>query len=697
MNNRKEFEEATGKWQHSAGRVGKTVLTAGLAAVMAFAPAAQVFAAGEAWTNAELAGNVTTKQTYQAKDDFAAYANQEWLANASIPDGGDRTGTFLECADNVVKRKMALIGNASIQDHNEELATDLYELATGWETRNTYGIEPLVPYVQNIQGIQNMEQLETYLKDASARYCQPLFGVSIQNSGLSKGDQVVSVSFPDRMYSIPEDYEQLSDYGETEDKLNRGMAVYMLKRLGYSAKEAQRLYNSCLSLEKEMAAYDYTTEELNSSEIMQMSSTECQMSDIKKAEGNFPMSEILESTGYGSSERYNIVCAGLLGALNQIYNEEHLEAIKAYYIVHTAVDAIWNLDQEAYEYATDLNNEVSGVTGTVSLEEYGIACVDAWLPYVIDYLYIDAYCTTQMRQDVERMVADYKAYYEEMLRSETWLSEETREKAIEKLKAIRVRAAYPDKRMDFSALSLADLQDGGSYFAATQRIRAFMAAKDQQNINKKIDPEIWDGITTSETNAMYSPATNEIYILAGILLDPMYNENDSYEEKLGSLGLIIGHELSHAFDTKGAQYDKDGNLTSWWKEEDFEVFQQRSQALIDYMSSISVPDTEYDLTVNGDLVVGEVTADLGGMKASLGILSRQENPDYDAFFRGYAKAWRQVALASRELYQVRMNEHPLNYLRINVTLSQFQEFMDTYNVQLGDGMYVAPEDRVLVW
>ncbi|MBQ6325970.1 MAG: endopeptidase, partial [Clostridia bacterium] len=206
----------------------------------------------------------------------------------------------------------------------------------------------------------------------------------------------------------------------------------------------------------------------------------------------------------------------------------------------------------------------------------------------------------------------------------------------------------------------------------------------------------WDQLImrTAMVNAFYNPQDNSINILAGILNGEVYNEDMSYEQKLGGIGTVIGHEISHAFDTNGAQFDKDGAMANWWTEEDYAAFQARAQKLAAwYDGFIPWEGAAY----SGQQVQTEAIADMGGMKSLLAIGAQQVDFDYDAFFRQYATVWRMQALPAYLVTLVAQDTHPMRYLRINATLAQFDEFIDFYGIQPGDGMYVAPEDRVAVW
>ena len=174
----------------------------------------------------------------------------------------------------------------------------------------------------------------------------------------------------------------------------------------------------------------------------------------------------------------------------------------------------------------------------------------------------------------------------------------------------------------------------------------------------------------------------------------MYNEDMRYEQMLGGIGTIIGHEISHAFDIDGAQFDKDGAIANWWTDEDYAAFQSRAAKLAAWYDGFIPAE---GITYSGKQVQSEAIADMGGMKCMLAIAAQREDFDYDAFFRQYATVWRMQGLYPYLVTLIAKDTHPMRYMRINATLAQFDEFVDFYGVQPGDGMYIAPEDRVAVW
>ena len=174
-----------------------------------------------------------------------------------------------------------------------------------------------------------------------------------------------------------------------------------------------------------------------------------------------------------------------------------------------------------------------------------------------------------------------------------------------------------------------------------------------------------------------------------------YRPEMSYEEKLGGLGMVIGHEISHAFDTRGAQFGKTGNVESWWTDDDRANFTKRADRLIKYIDTFRVDDSGEHY--NGALVQTETIADMAGVKAMLGIAEGMKDFDYDKFFRQYARIWKMIQTREMSDMRIKTDVHALPYIRVNAIVQQYEEFFRTYGIKDGDNMYLSPEKRVAVW
>ena len=478
--------------------------------------------------------------------------------------------------------------------------------------------------------------------------------------------------------------------------LLRELYAMLLGKAGYEEKEAEEIIDNAYAFEEALAPAIMSTAESYAADAMERMLNKVTMEELAEMSPNDPIAEIIKAAGLGNSERINLNEPEWLSKINEVYTEENLEKIKSYILVHTLLDFGDVLDEETFRELMRISNETSGITGSKADEELALSTVQIFLQTSLSKVYVSEYVSAEMRDDVTNIIKESIGAYRTMLASEEWLSDETKEKALEKLDYITINAAYPDKWEDTDGLKITPKEDGGSYFNALTEIARYRMELQKTKVNTKIDREAWaTDMPLTIVNAFYNPTDNSINIIAGILGGSFYNSDMTEEEKLAGIGVVIGHEISHAFDTTGAQFDKDGNFASWWTDEDYNAFGERAQKLIDYYDTI-VP---FDGGENypGSNVQGEAIADMAGVKCMLLLAEEEEDFDYDAFFRAYASLWK--GIYSREYCEqsAYQDSHPIDYLRVNVALMQQPEFYETYDIKEGDGMYMAEEDRIAVW
>ena len=212
-----------------------------------------------------------------------------------------------------------------------------------------------------------------------------------------------------------------------------------------------------------------------------------------------------------------------------------------------------------------------------------------------------------------------------------------------------------------------------------------------ENVGRPFDPQSLSNTLFCDFNAAYYPSCNSFVIYGGIL--QMVDPSDT-EATMATVGDVVAHEISHAFDTTGRFYDSDGKLTDWWTEEDDAVYSARTDALKEAMSSVEVlPDSYLD----GDLVIGEAVADLCAMQCLMRIAEDADGFDYGRFFTAMANMWCAKYSPGKAEERLATDPHPPGYLRVNVILQQIPEFHDWLGTSEGDGMWVSPEDRISVW
>ncbi len=649
---------------------------------------------GDRWYASSIAGAVSGDTEVSLKDDFFTAVNKDYLAGLVIEDGYSSAGVFQD-ANNIMRdRTLALLNEEDPETWEGKLVSRLYELALDWEGRDEAGFKPVLESVEQIKAIRTVDDLIRYETGREDVFRTILSGFTVENSLADPGNYTVGIYGTPLFLDDPKEYSKQSEDGKLTEEFHKKKVSYMLERLGFSEEEAGRVWEGCRTFETAIAGHMLPRDDYFSDDIYDKIINVYTLEELGRMQGNYPLVQILKAYGMEGSDTYNLFETEWLPALSGLYSQENLENIKDYLLAHYVSNMAGSLDREAYDTVQAYVNERYGITGTRPEEETGLDIVNSYLSQAMDYVYIDAYCTQEERQRVVDMIHDFTAYYRAMLEQEDWLSENTKQRAVEKLDNLTIRACYSDTREDYSRLDFSSKAEGGTYLEALQAIARYHLVVQQEKINQKVSPDIWE-MSTREVNAYYSPSDNSINILCGTLVGA-FSMDQPYEAVLATVGAqTIGHEISHAFDTTGAQFDKDGNYENWWEDEDYDAFNQRADRLVAYMDQI-IP-YEGASPVRGDQQKTEMIADLGGMKAALMMAGDRENFDYDAFFRGAAKGWAVVNTKNSVVNQQQTDPHPLNNLRVNIPLQNSEEFMETYEIRPGDGMYLAPEDRVNVW
>lgn len=306
---------------------------------------------------------------------------------------------------------------------------------------------------------------------------------------------------------------------------------------------------------------------------------------------------------------------------------------------------------------------------------------------IFEQTYIELGSSDETKIDVSELIDAVLSTYME-LADTSWLGDVTKQKMKTKLALMDYISCYCDYFKNYAKVD----KGGIAYQSAFDIYKLYLDAGIATRLNYSYEESTsFDSYSSSTVNAFYSPATNSFVILNGLASSFI---GGSVEEKYGLLATVIGHEITHAFDSSGSQYDENGNPTNWWTNDDKKAFNTKVNKLKSFYNQISL---KKNFNADGEHVNGEATADLGGMKVALLLAKKVENFDYDKFFRSYAYIWLTTPIYSYQVAERAQDTHPFNYLRANVVLSQFDEFVETYDIKPGDGMYVPEEQRIKVW
>ncbi len=647
----------------------------------------------KAWINHTLIGQVTLETPARLEDDFAFAVNKDWIVSAPVKAGRSQASTLHEVSDEMSSRVKSII-HSNASDHETQLVQKYYGLVTDWDTRNKLGVTPIQPYVNVLANMQSLDELTAYISDPeknvsgdtfcsmepSLKLADPThYEIVIYSPALTRGDSA--------------DYPKGSDYGLALEYATDQISLYMMSRLGFTKEQAEKVVANAHKTEALMAPSIPTAEEQNAFDFIEKIQHPMTKDQLRAAQGSYPLVEILDGMGLGDSEVYNLYEPKWLAKMGEIYTPQNFDMLRDYVLYNTVSCYVGSLDWEAYVTAAKISSAVSGATSLPDDETLAVSSVNARLGGVVENLFIRKYCTPERRTKIVNLVKEVAAEYRKMLSQETWLSDSTRAAAIGKIDALTIRACYPDRLDGFGHLDFKGPKEGGNLVQAARVISEYDRRLIMKKVNGAKDANEW-AMSTVATNAYYSAQDNSVNILEGILYGAAYNDQMSEEERMAAIGIVIGHEISHAFDTSGALFDASGHMTNWWTAADRAAFDQKAKKLIAYYDAMEIPGARGSY---GQQVAGEAIADMGGMRCMLNIAATRENFDYDKFFRSFAAVWCNKQTSQTAIQMAAIDEHPLQALRINCTVQQFQEFYDTYDVKPGDGMYLAPEERVAIW
>lgn len=626
------------------------------------------------------------------RDDYYEFVNKKWLNESKIDAGELSNAVFNELNKQNQKRIEAIIQEVVKGEQTkgsiEQKIADFYSNARDVKHRNELGIKPIIPYLSAINEATTIKDLMNVglkmekeigygsvlsfavMNDAKDSKANALYyaGIAIgldKNSYVSGNANVKQayISFLSKMYQIA----------------------------GDNKETAEKKANSVYEFEKEIASATMDPQDQGDVNKYYNPVTLQEFDDL------FPtldMKDYLKQVQLDSVKKLIVMDKGQVAQLAKLLTDQHVNDFKNYMQAMLLMNSSNLLNPDLQQAASDFQATFLGIQGQKTQDEIALSLTQSVMSEYLGQMFVERHFSAEAKKDVENTVKEFIAVYKERIKALDWMSEATKEKAMLKLDKMTVKIGYPDKWNDtLKDVNIVSIKDGGSLFDNFVALRKANQKASVELLNKPVDKSAW-AMSVYTVNAYYNPLNNEIVFPAGILQAPFYDINAKHETNLGAIGMVIAHEISHAFDNKGSAYDENGNAVNWWTPEDFKKFQEKTDKVIAYYNGIEVIPGVYN---NGQLTVSENIADLGGMATSLQVLSKMKNPDYKAYFEGYATIWRTTMSKEAVAYYINNDTHSASKIRVNRTVSSFKEFYDTYGITEKDMMYVAPENRVSIW
>ncbi len=413
---------------------------------------------------------------------------------------------------------------------------------------------------------------------------------------------------------------------------------------------------------------------------------------------NAYFNEIGQSALANPDATIDVSMPGFIKRFGELLATTPLEDWKAYLRAHSIRAAAPWLSREFFDESFRFGAKISGARAPLPRWKRSAQLVDNAMGEALGKAYVEIAFPPSSKARMLDLVKNLQAAFRERIQSRDWMSAATKKQALRKLDAIINKIGYPDTWRDYSALQIsADASGAGNL----RNVQIFEAQRQLAKVGKPVDRTEWF-MSPPTVNAYYNPPVNEIVFPAGILQPPQFNPDADDAVNYGAIGMVIGHELTHGFDDQGRQYDAEGNLKDWWTADDAKKFKQRTDQIVQQYNAYVAIDT---LHVNGDLTLGENTADLGGITIAYyayekslngkpGVIIDGFTPE-QRFFLGYAQSWRRKMRPEIERLRTLTDPHSPAQYRVNGPLSNFPEFAKAFGCKAGDAMVRA--EKVSIW
>ncbi|MBE6460529.1 MAG: M13 family metallopeptidase [Alphaproteobacteria bacterium] len=619
--------------------------------------------------------------TVKPGDDFYAYANGGWQKRNPIPDDYSRFGAFEVLRNTNLERTREIAEN-----DNGKIGT-LYKIAMDEKKLNADGTKPVAPQLAEIDNLTRAG-LEEYL-GRTFTYSSAFWGDGVALD--EKDSEHYLYNIGQGGLGLSRDYYFDTDKKSIEiRKKYREFIAKQMNNFGI-AVDVDKLY----ALEERMAKSFYPKEKLRDphANYHKMS-----LEQVKEKFPEFDWDTFLSARGAGAAKFMNVAQPEAIAESIAIMNDTDFELIKTYlkYRIVGAADTV--LDDKTYGISFDFyNRTMAGQKEPKPRWKRAVSLIDGSLGEEVGRIYVEKYFSADAKERMQTLVKNLQRAYAMRMENLGWMSDETKQKALEKLSTFRAKIGYPDTWRDYSKLEIKN----DSLWENMIRVAQFEDAYWIEKIGQKKDPNIWY-MNAHEVNAYYDPSTNEICFPAGILQYPFFDMAADDAFNYGAIGAVIGHEMTHGFDDSGRHFDKDGNMTDWWTTLDAARFDERANVMKEFFNKIKITD---DVYANGEFTLGENLADYGGVSIAYDAYKKfgvatgdAENISADRrFFIAYAGAWAQNIRPAEEIRLTKVDEHSLGKNRVNGILPHINAWYDAFDIKSDSPMYILPGERVKLW
>ena len=634
------------------------------------------------------------------QDDFYNFVNGGWMKTNKIPADKPSWGTFYMLREETDEQCLTILDNLLKEQYpagsEGEKIQILYKNYMDMEARNKAGLTPLAPTLEKIQSIRNLSDLQAYLEEATPLGENPICGWGVYAD--MKDSNQNTIYLGNFGLGLGRDYYQKASESNTEAIAKyQTFVTDIFKLLG--EPNATEKATQQVAFEKELAKLMLTNEEDRDPNRSYNPQT---MEELSKLVKNLNLPAYLKKVGV-NTDKVVVGEIRLYKEYDKFLNEKNLPLIKDYLRYQLVASNTSNLDATLDELSFDFYSKyLRGQQEQRPMNKRALSLINGVVGEAFGKLYVEKYFPAKAKEEMVTLVGYLNKSFAEHIKNVTWMSADTKEKALHKLSTFKVKVGYPDKWEDYSKLQL---NGQASLFENLREVARWAYQKSlEEEVGKPVDKSKW-GMTPQTVNAYYNPLYNEIVFPAAILQPPFFNFEADPAVNFGGIGAVIGHEITHGFDDSGAEFDAEGNLQNWWTPADKENFEKVTVALAKQFDQY---EPVKGIFVNGIFTNGENIADLGGVNIAYDALQMYLNDhgkiekisnftQEQRFFISWATVWRTLSTDAYMTNQVKTDPHAPGYFRAFAPLTNVDSWYKAFDVKEGDKLYKKPEDRIKIW
>ncbi|MBQ7119289.1 MAG: S-layer homology domain-containing protein [Oscillospiraceae bacterium] len=626
------------------------------------------------------------------EDDFYATVNKEILDYIELPPGYSDYGVLgemgimsaIQVYELILQTANSHSTRGSARDHIKTFYNNIVDV----DSRNAAGYTPIKDMLKAIDEAKSLSDFEKIITPDNTSLLVYVFADFWPTVDL-KDSEVYVDSFqfwtPDLDKKV---YEGQADY--IKDAHKKKISTY-LTLTGMSEEEAKKAADIYFDFEKKISDASLPTEKASDPNLIYNVYT---LPEIAAQFKGIDINKIYEQRGCFDGKKIIVSDVGAMKKASELLSDENFEALKIVAKIKLISSVSGYLSEDFTNADMAYDTVVFGVEQVTTPEDVALNEISTLLYSYIDKLYADTYCSDEIVADVTDMVKDIIAEYRSEIQKCDWMSETTKVQALKKLDTMKLFIGAPENYEDFlKGITLKRKSEGGSYFENAFTIYKANRAYAEELSKKLVDKDSWL-CPSYEVNAFYSPIQNAITFPIAILQSPVYDKEASREENLGGIGMIIAHEISHAFDDTGAKYDENGNVRDWWTESDYKNFEERCEKAVDFFRGL---EPAPGIQVNAELTLGENIADISALHCITAIGEKTKDFDFKAMYESYAFLWLSINTREYLKLQAISDTHSANKLRVNRVLQCVDKFYEVYNIDESDGMFEPKEERVKIW